>query len=254
MQFFNVGQGDAILVTTPGGSQILVDGGPDNTLVHKIGAVLPVWDRTIELVVLTHPHADHLIGLIALMRRYRIRQVLVSGLEAATAEYRALAVELEQNLVPVVVARGPAVQLLEPGLELRLLYPIAATAPSQNPNDASVVLQLVYGDTAVLLTGDLEAEAQAALPSAWLKSDVLKVAHHGSADALNIDVLAAIAPQSAIISVGENNYGHPSPRVRRALKRLGARVLTTQEDGDVTAVSNGRSWRVQGLPPLPAAP
>ncbi|MDO8559886.1 MAG: MBL fold metallo-hydrolase [bacterium] len=245
VRFFDIGQGDAMLVTTPAGGHIVVDGGPDNGLLHKIGPALPVWDRTIELVVLTHPHADHLVGLVELARRYRIKQVLASEDSAATPEYRALEAELARQHIPLLIARGGTVQRLEPGLELRVLYPPAGNPASANPNDASVALQLVYGDTAVLLTGDLEADAQNALPAAWLESDVLKVAHHGSSDALNPEVLAKIKPAFAVISVGENTYGHPSRRVIRALERLNTRVLTTQEDGDITATTNGDVWSIR---------
>lgn len=239
VRFFDVGQGDAILVTTPSGGQILVDGGPDNALLHKIGRALPVWDREIELLVVTHPHADHLVGLVELLRRYRVRQVLVSGMTSNTPEYQVLRAEFQRQGITEISARGPLVQELEPGLSLRVVHPNTATAFTENPNDASVVLQLVYGETEVLLTGDLEAEGQRVLPQAWLGSDVLKVAHHGSADALVPDVLAAIASKLAVISVGKNTYGHPSPRVSKALERLGAIVLTTQTVGDVTVVSDG---------------
>ncbi|TSC77337.1 MAG: competence protein ComEC [Parcubacteria group bacterium Gr01-1014_31] len=244
VRFFDIGQGDAILVTTPAGGHIVVDGGPDGSLLHKLGPVLPLWDRTIELVVLTHPHADHLVGLVELARRYRIKQVLASEDSAATPEYRALEAELARQHIPLLIARGGAVQQLEPRLELRVLYPPAGNPASANPNDASVVLQLVYADAEVLLTGDLEAAAQNALPAAWLASDLLKVAHHGSSDALNLEILGKIKPAVAVISVGENSYGHPSRRVLRALERIPALVLTTQEDGDITATTRGYAWRV----------
>lgn len=243
VRFFDVGQGDAMLVTTPAGRQMLVDGGPDNALVHKLGRTMPVWDRTIELVVLTHPHADHLVGLVELLRRYRVPQVLVSDFSVETPEYEALRAEMARQGVALAVAAGPARQVLEPGLELEVLYPPAGEIATDNPNDASVVIRLVHGENSVLLTGDLEAPAQRRLPAEWLSSDVLKVAHHGSADALEPQILAAIQPQLAVISVGKNTYGHPSRRVVRALERLGATVLTTQAEGDIMAQSDGTRWR-----------
>ncbi len=243
VRFFDVGQGDAMLVTTPAGRQMLVDGGPDNALVHKLGRTMPVWDRTIELVVLTHPHADHLVGLVELLRRYRVPQVLVSDFSVETPEYEALRAEMARQGVALAVARASARQVLEPGLELEVLYPPAGEIATDNPNDASVVIRLVHGENSVLLTGDLEAPAQRRLPAEWLSSDVLKVAHHGSADALEPQILAAIQPQLAVISVGKNTYGHPSRRVVRALERLGATVLTTQAEGDIMAQSDGTRWR-----------
>lgn len=245
VRFFDVGQGDAILVTTPSGNHILIDGGPDNALLHKIGRALPVWDREIELVVLTHPHADHLIGLVELLRRYRVRQVLGSGMASETPEYQALHAELRRQGMTEIIARGPVEQRLEPNLALRLWYPPEAVAFTNNPNDASVVLQLVYGATEVLLTGDLEAAGQRGLPREKLSSDILKVAHHGSADAMAPDVLTAISPRLAVISVGENTYGHPSLRVIRTLERQGATVATTQNHGDITVRSTGNrlAWR-----------
>ena len=259
VRLFDVGQGDAVLITSPSGRQIIVDGGPDNTLLHKLGPSMPVWDREIELLVVTHPHADHFVGLIELLRRYRVAQVMLPSQDADTPEYQAFVRELRRQAVPVLAARRPFRQQLEPGMELRLLY--APETPQQNPNDASLVLQLAFGDFGVLLTGDLEAEAQAQLPQPFLPSVVLKVPHHGSRDALNVAVWEMVAPQLAVISVGKNTYGHPSVRVRRALERLGAEVLATQEAGDIVVVSDGRRTSVDAsklkrhlVPPPPQTP
>ena len=241
VRFLDVGQGDAALIITPAGNQILVDGGPDNTLIHKIGRALPLWDRTIELVVVSHPHADHLVGLVELLRRYRVRQVISTGVGTDTPEYQTFHQELQRQHIAEIVVDGAARQRLEPGLELRWFPPLNIN--SKDLNTTSLALQLAYGSTTFLLLGDLPASSQEALPLAQLKSDVLKVAHHGSSDALSLTAHSLIHPAWAVISVGENNYGHPSPRVQKTLERINTKVLTTRANWDVRLQSNSRTVR-----------
>ncbi len=250
VSFLAVGQGDAVLIMQ-GSTQILVDGGPSpQALTLELGWRLPFWDRTLELVVLTHPHADHLAGLVEVLRRYRVRQVLVPPeIEGAGDEYSAgLAAEWQRLLAE---QRTPRVQA-QAGQEFRtgmitmdvLNPPAVPYAGEAAVDDNGVVLDVRVGEVGFLLTGDISAAAEHELVMRRLlpPATVLKVAHHGSGSASSAAFLAVARPQMAVVSVGENRYGHPSAQT---LARLGGiTVLRTDRDGTVEFVTDGqRLWR-----------
>jgi competence protein ComEC len=246
--FLDVGQGDAIFIHAPDGRQILVDGGPSpNALLDELGDIMPFWDRSLDLVVLTHPDSDHMNGLLAAPARYHIKQVLDTGFTLQSAD----AIAWNDALAERSVARIPADQglrLLVGDVILTVLSPAAgADSPSAGDNAASIVLRLDYGRTSVLLTGDastaVEAEMLAeALP---LDADILKAGHHGSADSSSEAFLAAVSPEIAVIQVGaDNTFGHPAPAVLDRLQ--GVEVLRTDQDGRVEAISDGVEWQVYG--------
>lgn len=246
----DVGQGDAILIRTPDQRTVLVDGGPDRSLLYGLGRHLPPWVRTIDLAVVTHPHTDHYVGFIELLARYRVRTLLLTGARNDTPEYAEFEAAARASGARVQFVSGPTRFHLGSGVQLRMLYPPASLAGSvpANPNDASIVLQLSAGGARALLTGDLEREGLQQLAGAGVASDLLKVAHHGSADALAPEFYAAVQPAYAVISVGPNHFGHPSLRTQAALRRAGAMVLTTQAEGDVgfTAGASGFARRPSG--------
>lgn len=241
--FLDVGQGDAILIRAPDGRQILVDGGPSPTaLLNELGAVLPFWDRSLDLVVLTHPDGDHITGLIPLLDRYRVAQVLDVSQSEAAPEAEPWRARLTQLGTPRVLAQR-GMRMPVGGLALTVLNPgptqLIGTASDDNNN--AIVLRLDYGGTAFLLTGDAEREAEEAMLAAGLplRADVLKIGHHGSAGASSPVFLAAVAPRIAVIQVGaENTFGHPHPDV---LARLaGIDVLRTDQRGRIEVISDGR--------------
>ncbi len=241
--FLDVGQGDAILVTAPDGRQILVDGGPSPTaLLSELGDLLPFWDRDLDLVVLTHPDGDHVTGLIPLLDRYRVAQVL----DVPQSDTAASAAAWRERLAAAKTPRAYAqrgMRLLVGDLRITVLNPAATpmrgTASDENNN--AIVLRLDYGQTSLLLTGDAETEAEAAMIAAGLslRADVLKVGHHGSNGSTSAPFVAAVAPRVAVIQVGaDNTFGHPSPDV---LKRLaGVQVYRTDQQGRIEVVSDGR--------------
>lgn len=240
----DVGQGDAILIRTPDQRTVLVDGGPDRSLLYGLGRHLPPWVRTVDLLVVTHPHTDHYVGFIELLQRFRVRTVMVTGARNDTPEYAEFAAAVRDYGASVQPVSGPARYDLGAGVLLQVLTPaksLAGTTPA-NPNDASIVLQLSAGGARALLTGDLEGDDLRRLAGAGVASDLLKVAHHGSADALAPEFYAAVQPAHAVISVGPNRFGHPSPRTVAALRRAGTTVLTTQADGDVGFVAGASGF------------
>lgn len=243
--FLDVGEGDAIFVRTPEGQQILVDGGPSPaTLLSELGEVMPPWDRSIDLVVLTHPDEDHMVGAVGALERYHVESVLDSaawGEEARAAPWRA-----------AVAGAGAQRAVALPGMRLQagrvLLTVVQAGAAritgksEQNENDRSTVLRLDYGSTSVLLTGDAgqDAEDQMIAGAVPLHADVLKVAHHGSKSSSGERFLATVAPEVAVIQVGRGNrFGLPDPEV---LARLaGITTYRTDLNGRIEITSDGMS-------------
>ena len=238
---FDVGQGDAILVQC-GTKQMLVDGGPDATVLSKLGRTLPLFDRHLDVVVLTHPHADHYIGLIPVLERYRVDRLLVAGMDGSAPEYASfLDAATRAGLVPVAVRSGDRITLGSCVAADVLWPPVGAT--TDDPNDASAVLRLARTDSsspraAMMLMGDATAEAERALleRSPSLAADVLKAGHHGSRFSTSAALIDAVLPKTAVISVGKNSYGHPSGAALMRLKSRAVRVLRTDEDGDVRIV------------------
>jgi competence protein ComEC len=248
LMVFDIGQGDAIFITASNGNQVLVDGGPTDAVLGKLGGAMPFWDRSIDVVVLTHPHADHLAGLIAVLRRYDVGMVLESGADYSTPEYREWRALLEQKRVPVITAHSGQVLRLAPQTELDVLAPIKSFAgmSPKNVHDAMVVMRLVHASSSALLTGDAEKSLEYDLlfSGVPLASDILKAGHHGSKTSTSEDFVRAVAPRYAVISVGrKNRYGHPYQQTLDTLEKLHISVLRTDQDGDVRFVSEGAGLR-----------
>lgn len=243
----NVGQGDSILVRK-GNQEILIDGGPDASGVCRgLGEALPFWDRTLELVILTHPDSDHLTGLVEVLRRYRVKQVLtgpVEGNSEAFAEWRRLLGK--EGIEPIRAEVGMRI-VWGGGGSLTVLHPPGAPGPSSlgDSNESSVVLRLEYENFSVLLAADIGAETEGYLLRGGqeLRSTVLKVAHHGSDTSTSAEFLNAVQPLVAVISVGEGNpFGHPSEAVVDRLERVTGEnwLFLTREDGTVELITDGR--------------
>lgn len=246
----DVGQGDAIFLEAPGGNQVLVDGGPDRTVLARLGEILPFWDRSLDLVILTHPHADHLSGLLEVLRRYRVGMVLESGLAHTIAEYAEWESELSRRRIPRAVARrGQAVEL-GGGAELTVLAPArswAGVPPPRNIHTASVVASFRFASSTALLTADAESPLERELIASGvpLQAELLKVGHHGSKTSSSGPFLAAVRPRLAAVSAGRRNrYGHPHPEVLDRLAAAGVRVFRTDQAGTITFASDGRQFTV----------
>lgn len=244
VDFFDVGQGDAILIKTPDHQRILIDGGPNNAVVNKLGENLPFFDKEIDLVILTHPHADHLVGLIEVLKRYEVKKILSTGVAHPTPDYLTWLEEIKKQNVPMEIAKAGETLDFGSGIKMEIFYPVEDLAGKQveNLNNTSIVGKLIFGRTSFLFTGDAEMEVWDELISRGidLKADVLKVAHHGSKNATSKNFLEKVQPKFAIISVGENNlFGHPSRIILNYLENIGAQILRTDEQGDVKIISDG---------------
>lgn len=247
--FLDIGQGDSIFIEAPNGNQILVDGGPGDKILAKLGQALPFWDRSIDLLILTHTHADHLDGLLEVLKRYQIGAVLESGASYSLPEYEEWHRLLKEKNVPIIIAqRGQKIIFAgsEVG-ELDIFSPFEnfVGVSLKNPHDANIVSRLSYGKNSFLLMGDAEKPLEYRLlwaDSGILKSDVLKVGHHGSKTSSAEEFLQAVSPKIAVIQVGrKNRYGHPTQEVLDRLSSLGIKILRTDLDGDINFVSDGFS-------------
>lgn len=242
VRIFDVGQGDAILIRTPSGDDILVDGGPDERMVEKLSRALPSNDRDIELLVVTHPHTDHIAGLVEVLKRYDVRRVWTPGTENDTASFRAFEEAVDsENAEVLVAAAGQAIDF--GGVRLLVLHPFDNAPPEDDVNDQSIVFLLTHGTDRLLFTGDATEKVEfelVARASSTLRAAFLKVAHHGSRYSTSRAFLEAVRPVIAAVSVGaRNTYGHPSYRTLRRLTEAGVKVYRTDEHGDLTFTADG---------------
>ena len=239
----DVGQGDAILVEGGRGGRLLVDGGPDpDRLIVELDRRLPPWDRRLDLVVLTHPHQDHVAGLPALLERYRIGRVFESGMRGPGPGYAAFARDLRASRAAPTASLATGARVVLDDIVLQVLWPDPGRVPPEPPdtgraiNEASIVLLGEVSGRRFLLTGDIEDDVDPILAARGLPLiDILKVAHHGSATASTTAFLAAVRPRIAIVSAGADNpYGHPARSTVERVAAIGGRLLRTDRDGSVT--------------------
>lgn len=238
--FFDVGQGDAALIQTQDGVQVLIDGGPDNTILSKLGKAVPYWDREIELIILTHPHADHLDGLIEVLKNYDVRHVLYSGADYHTADYAEWQRLLAEQQITITIARaGQRIHLTDDAyLDVLAPFENFSNITPDNPHDATVVARLNYrGSTSILFTGDTERRLEFELTQRvadMLDADILKIGHHGSKTSSSELFLKTVSPDVAIIPVGrKNRYGHPHESVLTRLESLSIPLRRTDVESDI---------------------
>jgi len=238
----NVGEGDAILATY-GNIQILTDGGPNNKVLDCLSRHLPFWDREIELVVSTHPDKDHFEGLIEVVKRYKVDALLVGKGQTSDQSYQVLEKEVGSRGIKVLKTVG----LKSLRVDLIYLDILNEYADGQKrttgtaTNEESVVTRLKYQNFQAILTGDLPASTLEELikSNSIGRVNYLKVSHHGSKTGTSLELLNLLQPQIAVISVGRNNYGHPTPEVLNLLKDKEIKILRTDEKGDVEIISDG---------------
>lgn len=230
--FFDVGQGDAFLIQA-GDEQVLIDGGPNNDIVEYLGLVMPFWDRNIEYMINTHPHADHVVGLVHVFDYYNVERVLASAQIYNTNiwnRFLDVAGEIEWLM------QGDEI-ILNNGAVLRVLWPDHNTPRRySDPNAGSVVILLEYGEVRVLFTGDIGVDEEMAILDEVPELDILKVAHQGSYTSSAREFLAMTRPEYAIIPVGDNSYGHPHTVVLNRLREFARYIYRTDRHGNIKAV------------------
>jgi len=239
--FYDVGQGDAIYIRSPKGQDVIIDGGPDSTILSKLGRDMPFYDRKIELIILTHPHSDHFSGLIDILKRYNVDQILCSDIKSNSAAYKEWEdLVSEMKILKRKAEKGQQIYLGEAKIEI--LHAVNKDAEVSDLNDASIVSRLTFGQASVLLMGDAgqNVEKEILAQKNELKSNVLKIGHHGSKYSSSSEFLDKVRPQYAIISVGKGNkFGHPHNETLNRLFEINAKVLRTDNDGDIKCTSDG---------------
>ncbi|NQT71623.1 MAG: MBL fold metallo-hydrolase [Chloroflexi bacterium] len=236
-----------------GNQQVIVDGGPSSgKMVDQLGDKLPFWDRNIELLVLTHPDADHITGLVEVMQRYKVEKVLTSGQETDSDIYREWCKLIDEKGIELIIAEVGQEIIMKDGIQLTVLHPqeTPVEGATTDLNNNSVVLQLEYGNFSLLLTGDIGEEAEERLVNGntRLKSTVLKVAHHGSNSSTTPEFLTGVDPLFAAISAGaDNKFGHPTNEVIDRIEKVVVEdgLYVTSEDGAIEFITNGEKLWVQ---------
>ena len=250
VSFLNVGQGDAIFIDAPSGRQALIDGGRGRGVLRELARASPWWDRSIDVVVATHPDLDHIGGLPDVLARYRVGLVMRSSVldegSADSAAFDAAAdAEAKQGAALLVAKRGQIIDL-GGGASMEVLYPDRDVSGVET-NAGSIVARLVYGETAFMLTGDAPQaieEYLALLDGKELHSNVLKAGHHGSKTSSSELFIGFVSPEYAVFSRGgDNSYGHPHAEVVALFKRFEIPALDTCKDGAITFVSDGTTVR-----------
>jgi competence protein ComEC len=265
VDFLDVGQGDSAFIQTPEGHQILIDGGPDASLLGKLSSLMPFWDKSIDLVILTHPEKDHMAGLLDLLQIYKVDYFVWTGVVKNDAENKQLAVllnkvqnpppenfflaALNQNTPTKVLAASAGEEIKAGNLLIDILYPfenLAGKELKNTSNDTGIVSKLIFGENSFLFTGDISSAAEKDIVNSGenILSDVLKVAHHGSKYSTSDLFLENVKPKIAVIEVGKNSYGHPTPEVLQRLEKFGIKVFRTDKDGDIKFVSDGNNLKL----------
>ena len=234
--FLNVGQGDSIFIETNRGHQILIDGGPDNSILNSLEKIMNPFDKNIDMVILTHADKDHLGGLISVLKTYNIDSFVWTGAQSDSEIFKEL-VDLikNENVVRVDIYD----RILAADIELEIYNPINSVEDIKDLNDTSIVAKLIHGNSKFLLTGDLSSNFEDDLINNFdLKSNILKIGHHGSNHSTSDEFLKAVSPNCAVIQVGKNNYGHPAKRVISLLEENNVKILRTDINGDIVFYSD----------------
>jgi len=246
--FLDVGQGDSIFIDSPTHGRLLIDGGPNSKVLTELGKILPFGDRRIDVVIGSHPDADHIGGLVDVINRYDIGAYLEPGVKSPNNVHLVLEKEIKNKNIPNILARRGMVVDFGDGARLEILFP-NRDVTNWETNDASIVAKLIYGDESFLLTGDSPKYAEyllLALDPSDLKSSVLKVGHHGSQTSTSLPYATAVNPEYAIISAGLNNrYGHPHKDVLDILNQVGAKILSTIDLGTIEFETDGQTLEVK---------
>lgn len=247
IQVLDVGQGDAILIRTDS-QVVLIDTGDIQTREKLVQYIKNQGITTIDKVIITHPHADHLGGIPAIFDNFAVKQIYDSGLTTTTSLYNQYLTAVQKKNIPFKTVSAGNVIDIGAGVTLKVLGPEKPFITNSELNNNSVVLKLVYGNFAMLLPGDAEREAETRIIERYgneLKSSILKAGHHGSSTSSTTSFLKAVSPEAIIISVGQNNdYHHPHPSVMKRYADFKAKIYRTDNDGIITITSDGQNYNV----------
>lgn len=243
VSFLDIGQGDSIYIEAPNGKQMIIDGGPNQSILRALPEVMSYGDKTIDVIVVTNPDLDHYSGFLALLDSHKIGAVLEAGTSSDTSMYKELEDKIKNENIPHIIAKkGDRVVLDENrNIYFEILFPDRDVS-KWSSNDGSLVGRLVYDDTSVLFTGDGTKLTEGIVVSGSDLSgtDILKVGHHGSSTSTGVSLLEEARPKLAIISAGLNNrYDHPKKDVTDRLTNFNIPYLVTMYEGTINCQSDG---------------
>lgn len=235
--FFDVGQGDAIFIKTPQNFTILIDGGPSKKIIYELSEVLPFWERKIDVVILTHPHLDHLIGLNEVLKYYKIGEFWFNGLNYNSPEYHQLIKTIKEKNIPTKIVKMGDFKKFQDGSYLEILWP-RENLYNKNVDDLnfySIVCRFRFGENKFLFLGDATQEAQKQILENFdLEAIIFKVPHHGAENAILEKFLEDINSKYSVICVNKNNkFGHPSPATLSVLEKYNLKIFRTDQMGRI---------------------
>lgn len=248
ISFLDVGQGDAILVQTPSGHDMLIDGGPTDVILSRMADKMNYFDRTLDVLVSTHEDADHATGLIPVIKKMEVRTIVASPTHSDTAMAADLLRRMESETRNVYVGTKGDIIDFGDGVVARIVYPEQRVSSKLDTNDASVSIVIVYGEHSFLLTGDLSMKYEPKLLGNDVPKPVTvyKAGHHGSKTSSGEMLLTYIKPEYAVISAGKDNrYGHPNAEALARLEKYSEEILSTIDRGTITFTSDGRTLGVE---------
>lgn len=245
IHFIDVGQGDGILIKTPNDKVLIIDGGPYDDFSKKVSSKLPYRKRNIDLLVITHAHQDHYLGLINMLENYRVDNIIYSGYDADFSDYVYLMNLIKEKNINLITAQYGKIISLDENIDLKILYPISQKTEEKDINNTSVVIKLEFKNFDAIFTGDLTCvgEAEILKKEGNLKSELLKVGHHGSKGSSCNPFLEKIGPELAIIQVGiDNKFNHPSYDAISRISKFTNIILQTDKLGTISILSNGNEY------------
>ena len=240
--FLDIGQGDATLIETPDGVKLLIDGGPDGTVLRRLATELPWFDHTLDIILGTHPDKDHIGGLVDVLKRFTVGQIITTENTGETMVASSFRKGLVQEGAIVTMARAGQVYQLGASTTLTIFSPASNPAMLES-NTASIVAKLSYGDIDFMLTGDAPISIEEYLVKTYgpaLQSEVLKLGHHGSKTSSSESFLDTVKPAYAVVSAGKgNSYGHPHQAVVEAVNARGINLVSTIDSGSIHFETDG---------------
>lgn len=244
--FLNVGQGEAIYVRSPTGREIMIDGGPDRAVLAELAQERPFWDRSIDALIVSNPDKDHMAGFIDILERFEVAAVIEPGTVPDTSVYRAFEQATKNEEAKHILARRGMRLDIGGGAIIEILFPDRDVSGTDT-NTGSIVSRLVYGSTSFLFMGDAPKSIEeyvVALDGNRLRSNILKIGHHGSRTSTSLALVAAASPEIAVISAGaHNSYGHPHKEVLETLEAQKIPVAGTYSEGTIVIESDGMNLR-----------
>lgn len=252
VSFLNVGQGDSAFIETPEGHQIIIDGGPSSAILGKLETRMQFWDKDLDLVILSHPEKDHMQGLLDILKVYKADYILWNGvIKNNSAEYDKWVniLEKQKKMGAKIVVAKSGQEIFAGDVLIDVLFPFESLEGKEiksSSNDTAVVPKIIYGKNRFLFTADIDMAGERKIIKSGedVLADVLKVAHHGSKYSTSPEILQAVKPSIAVIEVGKNSYGHPTSEVLQRLANFGIKTLRTDQNGDITIISNGNSIKL----------